>query len=95
MSRCMSQRPYVMVGVNVFAADTEPEARRLFTSLQQAFISLRRGRPGPLRPPDDGFEATLAPFERAMLSDMLSYSVVGTHDQVRVGLVPVDQRDAI
>ena len=41
------QRPYVMLGVNVFAADTEQEARRLFTSLQQAFVNLRRGHPGP------------------------------------------------
>jgi luciferase family oxidoreductase group 1 len=79
-------RPYVMLGVNVFAAETEAAARRLFTSLQQAFINLRRGRPGPLRPPADGFEQTLAPFERAMLADMLSYSVVGTHHQVRAGL---------
>ena len=79
-------QPYVMIGVNVFAAETEAEARRLFTSLQQAFINLRRGRPGPLRPPVDGFEATLAPFERAMIDDMLAYSVVGTGDQVRAGL---------
>ena len=79
-------QPYVMLGVNVFAADTEPEARRLFTSLQQAFINLRRGRPGPLRPPVDGFAETLAPFERAMLDDMLSYSVVGTGSQVVAGL---------
>ena len=78
--------PYVMIGVNVFAAESETEARRLFTSLQQAFINLRRGRPGPLRPPDEGFEATLVPFERAMLADMLAYSVVGTGDQVRAGL---------
>ena len=79
-------QPYVMIGVNVFAAETEAEARRLFTSLQQAFINLRRGRPGPLRPPVDGFEATLAPFERAMIDDMLAYSVVGTGEQVRAGL---------
>ena len=78
--------PYVMLGVNVFAADTEEEARRLFTSLQQAFINLRRGRPGPLRPPVDGFESTLAPFERAMIADMLSYSVIGTGEQVGEGL---------
>jgi luciferase family oxidoreductase group 1 len=79
-------RPHVMVAVNVFAADSESDARRSFTSLQQAFINLRRGRPGPLRPPVDGFEDTLAPFERAMLADMLSYTVVGTADQVRAGL---------
>ena len=80
------QAPYVMIGVNVFAADTEDHARRSFTSLQQAFINLRRGRPGPLRAPVEGFEDTLAPFERAMLTDMLSYSVVGTRAQVIAGL---------
>jgi luciferase family oxidoreductase group 1 len=80
------EAPYVMIGVNLFAAESELEARRLFTSLQQAFINLRRGRPGPLRPPDAGFEATLVPFERAMLADMLAYSVVGTGDDVRAGL---------
>ncbi|HUQ83367.1 MAG TPA: LLM class flavin-dependent oxidoreductase [Gemmatimonadaceae bacterium] len=78
--------PYAMLGVNVFAAETEDEARRLFTSLQQAFINLRRGRPGPLRPPIEGFEATLAPFERAMIADMLSYSVIGTREQVGEGI---------
>jgi luciferase family oxidoreductase group 1 len=83
------ERPYVMLGVNVFAADSEAEARRLFTSLQQAFINLRRGRPGPLRPPDEGFEGTLAPFERAMLADMLSYSAVGAREQVRAGLARI------
>ena len=83
------QRPYTMVAVNVFAADRESDARRLFTSLQQAFINLRRGRPGPLRAPMDGFEDTLAPFERAMLADMLSYSVVGTQEQVRAGLARI------
>ena len=81
--------PYVMLGVNVFAADSEAEARRLFTSLQQAFINLRRGRPGPLKPPDERFEASLAPFERVMLADMLSFSVVGTAEQVRSGLAGI------
>ena len=85
-------RPHVMLGVNVFAADSEREARRLFTSLQQAFINLRGGRPGPLRPPLDGFAETLAPFERAMLDDMLSYSVVGTGPQVAAGLESIVAR---
>src|SRR5215470_1483057 len=44
------ERPYVMLGVNVFAAATDTEARRHFTSLQQAFVNLRRGTPGPLPP---------------------------------------------
>ena len=50
--------PYVMLGLNVFAADTDAEARRLVTSLQQAFVNLRTGRPGRLPPPVDDFEAT-------------------------------------
>jgi len=86
------ERPYAMLGVNVFAAESEEEARRLFTSLQQAFINLRRGRPGPLRPPAEGFDASLAPFERAMLADMLSFSVVGTGEQVRAGLAGIVAR---
>ena len=86
------ERPYTMLGVNVFAAESEVEARRLFTSLQQAFINLRRGRPGPLRPPAEGFDASLAPFERAMLADMLSFSVVGTREQVRAGLAGIVAR---
>jgi len=86
------ERPYVMLGVNVFAAESEAEANRLFTSLQQAFINLRRGRPGPLKPPAEGFEASLAPFERAMLADMLSFSLVGTRDQVRAGLAGIVAR---
>jgi luciferase family oxidoreductase group 1 len=79
-------RPHVMLGVNVFAADTDEEARRLFTSLQQAFLNLRRGRPGRLPPPDEGFESRLAPFERAMLDQVLTYAIVGSHDVVREGL---------
>ena len=88
------ERPYAMVGVNVFAAESEAEARRLFTSLQQAFINLRRGRPGPLKPPAEDFESSLAPFERAMLADMLSFSVVGTREQVRVGMASIVERTA-
>ena len=86
------ERPYTMLGVNVFAAESESEARRLFTSLQQAFINLRRGRPGPLKPPSEDFDASLAPFERVMLADMLSFSVVGTREQVRAGLAGIVAR---
>jgi luciferase family oxidoreductase group 1 len=79
-------RPYAMLGVNVFAADDEHEARRLFSSLQQAFVNLRLGRPGPLPPPRDGYEETLGPIERSMIAEMLSCTVVGTRDTVRRGL---------
>ena len=65
--RTQLDKPYVMLGVNVFAADTDAEARRLFTSLQQAFINLRRGTPGPLPPPVDDMDALSSPAEQAMV----------------------------
>ena len=76
-------RPHVMLGFNVFAAETDEEAQRLFTSLQQAFINLRRGMPGRLPPPSAGFEETLAPAERAMLAQALSCKAVGSPETVR------------
>ena len=76
-------RPYAMLGVNVFAADTDAEARRLVTSLEQAFLNLRRNRPTPLPPPVDDMDRRLAPFERAMLDDVLACTFVGTADSVR------------
>ncbi len=79
-------KPYMMLGLNAFAADSDAEARRLFTSLQQAFVNLRRGRPGPLPPPDDRFLAQLLPHEKLMLDEMLSIAVVGDPDGVKRGL---------
>jgi luciferase family oxidoreductase group 1 len=78
--------PYVMLGVNIFAADSEAEAMLLFSSLQQAFVNLRTGRPGKLPPPVDGFGARLDPRWRAMLDQSLACSIVGSPDMVRDGL---------
>ncbi|GLC26798.1 LLM class flavin-dependent oxidoreductase [Roseisolibacter agri] len=80
------ERPYVMLGVNVTAADTDAEARRLFSSVQQAFVNLRRGAPGPLPPPVDDFEGTAHPLEVAGLQQALACSIVGAPDTVREGL---------
>jgi len=80
------ERPYLMLGFNVFAADTDEEARLLFTSLQQAFVNLRRGQPGRLPPPSAGFEDQLTAAERAMIGQALSSSAVGSRDTVRRGL---------
>ncbi len=80
------EKPYVMLGLNVFAADSEEDARRLFTSLQQAFINLRRGRPGPLPPPSENFLEQLLPHESQMLDEMLSAAVVGAPGTVRDGI---------
>ncbi|MEO8562090.1 MAG: LLM class flavin-dependent oxidoreductase [bacterium] len=79
-------RPYVMLGVNVFAADTADEAHRLFTSLEQAFVNLRSGRPGPLPPPVEDYEERLTPLDRQMIADALSCSAVGTPEMVQGGL---------
>ena len=75
-------RPYVMLGFNVFAADTDKEARLLFTSLQQAFVNLRSGRPGRLPPPVADYENRLGPAERAMIAQALSSSAIGSPDTV-------------
>jgi alkanesulfonate monooxygenase SsuD/methylene tetrahydromethanopterin reductase-like flavin-dependent oxidoreductase (luciferase family) len=79
--------PRVMLGVNIFAADTDAEARRLFSSQQQAFLNLRRGRPGKLPPPIDDFEASVDRYGRAMLADALACAIVGGPDTVRDGLL--------
>ena len=79
-------KPHVMLGINVFAADTDAEAKRLFTSLQQAFLNLRRGRPGKLPAPVDDMEPLLDRSGRAMLADALSCSVVGGPDTIRQGV---------
>ncbi|HBK05170.1 MAG TPA: alkane 1-monooxygenase [Acetobacteraceae bacterium] len=79
-------KPHVMLGINVFAADTDAEARRLFTSLQQAFLNLRRGRPGKLPPPVDDMESGLDRSGKAMLADALSCSVVGGPETIRQGV---------
>ena len=86
------ERPYAMVGVNVFAAATDAEARRLFTSLQQAFINLRRGHPGPLPRPDERLEDRLSPADRHLIAEMLSQTIVGAPDTVRDGLLAFAER---
>jgi luciferase family oxidoreductase group 1 len=77
------QRPYVMLGFNVFAADSEEEAAVLATSMQQAFVNLRTGRPGRLARPVPGYLETLGPQERAMLAQVLSCTAIGSGRQVK------------
>ena len=79
-------RPYVMLGINVFAAASDAEAARLFTSLEQAFVNLRSGRPGRLPPPVDDMESRVGASGRAMLNQALSCSVVGSPETVKRGL---------
>jgi luciferase family oxidoreductase group 1 len=78
--------PYVMLGFNIFAADSDAEARLLATSMQQAFVNLRSGRPSQLPPPMQGYDTHLAPAAKAMLADVLASSAIGSPDTVRGGL---------
>jgi luciferase family oxidoreductase group 1 len=71
-------KPYVMLGINVVAADTDEQARLLLSSLEQAFANLRRGQPTALPPPQPDFAARLAPHERAGLDEVLSCAAIGS-----------------
>jgi luciferase family oxidoreductase group 1 len=80
-------KPYAIVAANIVAADTDAEARRLFTSLQQSFVKLRRGTPGKLAPPLDGdIGSWAAPVELAGLNHSLVYSFVGAPETVSRGV---------
>jgi luciferase family oxidoreductase group 1 len=76
-------QPYLMLGCSVVAAPTDEEARLLFTSQQQSFLNMRRGRPGRLPPPDPTLEARLTPPERALLDRSLVCAFVGGPATVR------------
>jgi luciferase family oxidoreductase group 1 len=75
--------PYVMVGASVIAAETDEQARLLFSSQQQAFVNLRTGNPGPLPPPVEGFEESLDPRAKFILDQALSCAIVGSADTVK------------
>lgn len=79
-------RPYVMLGFNVFAADSDEQAQLLSSSMQQAFVNLRSGRPSRLQPPVAGYEERLTPPERAILEQTLSCSAIGAPPAVRRAL---------
>jgi luciferase family oxidoreductase group 1 len=88
-------RAYAAAGVNVFAADTDAEARRLFTSAQQAFVNVVRGRRGRLPPPIDDIDSYWTPDEKAQVSAMLERSFVGSRETVRAGLEEFSKQTAV
>jgi luciferase family oxidoreductase group 1 len=79
-------RPYAMACVSVIAADTDADARRLFTSLQIQFVNLRRGRPGPVQPPVDDTAGLWSAAEQTLLDHVLRYAIVGSAATVRAGV---------
>ena len=70
-------KPYVMLGFNVFAADTDEQAQLLASSMQQAFVNLRTGRPGRLQPPSPGYLERLGVPERDLLEQVLACTAIG------------------
>jgi luciferase family oxidoreductase group 1 len=81
------EKPYAMACINVYAADTDTEARRLFTSLEQAFLALRMGRPVQLPPPLDAAErAAFEPAANETLRQLFRYAIVGGPATVRQGV---------
>ena len=85
-------RPHAMLALNVVAAETDEEARYLFTTQQQAFVNLRRGRAGLVPPPIDDIEAFWEPHEKAGVAQALACAVVGSRDTVRKGIAEFIQR---
>ena len=79
-------KPYLMLALNVFAADTTAEATRLFSSLQQQFVNLARGTPGLLPAPVDNMDAIWQPHEKAYVQSALACSVVGDAQTVKQGM---------
>ncbi|WP_062115555.1 LLM class flavin-dependent oxidoreductase [Aureimonas sp. AU40] len=79
-------KPYFMLAANVFAAETDAEAKRLQSSMQQAFANLRSGHPGPLPRPVEAIEDVIDPAFRPGVDEALRVSVVGSPANVRAGL---------
>lgn len=78
--------PYTMLGINVVAAESDREAQRLFSTQQQSFVNLRRGRPGLIPPPIDDMEGFWTPAEKHMVEHALACAVIGAPATVREGL---------
>jgi luciferase family oxidoreductase group 1 len=88
------EKPYAMVALNVFAAESEDEARRLATSQHQSFLNLVRGRPSKIQPPVDDMDAIWTPEEKAMVNARLGGSIIGDRETVRSELESFVERTA-
>jgi luciferase family oxidoreductase group 1 len=82
----MLDEPYAMVGVNIIAADTDEEAQRLSTSMQQQFLNLMRNRPTQLQPPVESMDDIWNEHEKAVLEQQLRTSVIGSPETAKIKL---------
>ena len=80
------RQPWLMVGVQVIAAETDAEARHLFTTPQQRFLRLIRNQPVELLPPVDSMDAVWSDWERTLVENKLRAAIVGSEDTVQAGL---------
>lgn len=79
-------KPKIMVAVSVFAADIDEAGELLASSMQQTFVALRRGNPGPLKPPVPGYRDSLHPADRMMLDGVMACAAIGSEDTVEKAL---------
>ncbi|MFC3814189.1 LLM class flavin-dependent oxidoreductase [Lysobacter sp. GCM10012299] len=85
-------QPYAMLALNVVGAESDAQARRLFTTQQQAFVNLRRGKPGLIPPPIDDIESYWTPLEKSGVEQALACAVVGDETTVRDGIAAFIER---
>lgn len=76
------EEPYVMIGINIVAANSDEEAKRLATSQEQQFLNLIRGRTSPLLPPVESMDDQWSPQEKALIRKQLSYAIAGSKDTI-------------
>lgn len=88
------QRPYAMVGVNIVAAPTDEEAKRLATTQQMSFTNIFRGARGLSQPPIDDIETYWTPMEKAQAARMLARTIVGSPETIRQGLAALIEETA-
>ena len=88
-------KPHSMAAVAVFAADTDKAAQYLFTSLQQSFVNLRRGTPGPLPPPVDSMDGLWNPMEKAGVEAAFREASGGSPQRVKEGIGAFVRRTGI
>jgi len=86
------EKPYLMLGMSIMAAETDEEAHLLASSMQQMFISMRTGRPGPLPPPVPGYMESLDPMAQVMLRQTLSCAIIGSPQTVKRELAAFVER---
>ncbi|SEP79523.1 luciferase family oxidoreductase, group 1 [Devosia sp. YR412] len=84
--------PHAMIGVNIIAAETDAEARRLATTQQMSFANIFRGARGLSQPPIDDIETYWSPAEKAQAAHMLAHSIYGSPETVRAGIADLVAR---